>query len=182
MTDVPEFAWPFVRRIEKLTGATVDPMCIWEAWHEIEALPTAALQPRMRVASHNGHHATEEAQRESYRCEYKMLNHERKARMDGKVPPHMTIAGKRAEHIKERCERIRQDVDMASWIERETQIHVSRQGRCQCPVHGGDGPSFSIRDGRGKCFACDWSGDVIDLAQYVWQLARPIDAIRRLDP
>lgn len=181
MTECPTFVWAVVRRIERMTGATVDPLSLHEAWREIEALPTAALQPRMRVASLNGHHAQEEAQRESYRLEWRMLTHEAKERVAGKVPPHMTIAGKRAEHIKERCERIRQDIDMASWIERETQIQVSRQGRCPCPVHGGDGPSFSIRDGRGKCFACDWSGDLIDLAQHIWNVT-PIQAIRRLDP
>lgn len=41
-----------------------------------------------------------------------------------------------------------------------------RKGRCRCPLHGGDNPtSFSVRDGRFRCFACGESGDVISLVQ-----------------
>lgn len=39
--------------------------------------------------------------------------------------------------------------------------------RCRCPFHEDRTPSASVHslDGRFQCFSCDFSGDVIDLAQ-----------------
>lgn len=36
-------------------------------------------------------------------------------------------------------------------------------GRALCPLHNDKhNPSFSVKNNRGHCFACGWSGDIID--------------------
>ena len=58
---------------------------------------------------------------------------------------------------------------------------VGRSYRGRCPVHGGDGPNFSVDPDRGlfKCFVCDEGGDGIRL----WELVRGVSfptAIREI--
>lgn len=43
-------------------------------------------------------------------------------------------------------------------------LEPDRNGWCQCPFHNEKTASFHLYKQRGKCFGCNWSGDVIDLA------------------
>lgn len=37
-----------------------------------------------------------------------------------------------------------------------------RHGKARCPFHEDRTPSFSVKNGRGKCFGCGWNGSTID--------------------
>jgi hypothetical protein len=40
--------------------------------------------------------------------------------------------------------------------------------RCKCPVHDGkNATSFEVKDNRGRCHSCGWSGDSIELVRKV---------------
>jgi DNA primase len=58
-------------------------------------------------------------------------------------------------------ERIKNAVNLESLAEA---LGVERKGRAWlCPFHEDHDPSFSIKGGRFKCFACDAHGDALDL-------------------
>jgi len=40
-------------------------------------------------------------------------------------------------------------------------IELRRNMAC-CPFHDDKNPSFSVKNNRGKCWGCGWSGDIID--------------------
>jgi hypothetical protein len=45
---------------------------------------------------------------------------------------------------------------------------VGRSYRGPCPIHGGDGPNFSVQEGGGaRCWSCGWTGDGIALVMQV---------------
>ncbi len=55
-----------------------------------------------------------------------------------------------------------------------------KKGRAVCPFHDGDNPSaFSVKNERGKCFVCDWSGDIISFVQQKHGLSF-MDAVEKL--
>lgn len=40
--------------------------------------------------------------------------------------------------------------------------------RCKCPVHDGkNATSFEVKDNRGRCHSCGWSGDSIELVRKI---------------
>jgi hypothetical protein len=40
--------------------------------------------------------------------------------------------------------------------------------RCKCPVHDGkNSTSFEVKDNRGRCHSCSWSGDSIELVRKI---------------
>lgn len=60
-------------------------------------------------------------------------------------------------------------------------LTFDRQGlKALCPYHGDTHPSMSFRNGRFRCFACQASGDSIDLVQKLFGLSA-IEAVRRLN-
>ena len=59
-------------------------------------------------------------------------------------------------------QRVKDRVDIAE-VAVHYGLNVDRKGWCACPFHGEKTPSFHLYNQRGKCFGCNWSGDVIDL-------------------
>lgn len=52
--------------------------------------------------------------------------------------------------------------------------------RTRCPIHEGDNPqSFEIKNNRGKCHSCGWSGDSIEFVRKM-EGCTFIEAVRRL--
>lgn len=54
-----------------------------------------------------------------------------------------------------------------------------KNGKAKCPFHPDKDPSFSVRNNRGKCWGCGWSGDPIDFVRDREGL-RFVDAVKRL--
>lgn len=126
------------------------------------------------------HHASQ-YQKHELRALWRLVDDEQRERVNGKAPRFMTINERTRESMQRRCEAIHERIPLAVFLERECGIDI-RRNRCRCPLHNGNNASsFSIRDRHGKCFVCQWSGDVISLAQAVWGLSRPVEAIRRLE-
>jgi len=55
-----------------------------------------------------------------------------------------------------------------------------KRGRCACPIHGGKNVmSFEVKDNRGKCYSCHWSGDTVQFVMDTQGKNFP-DAVRYL--
>jgi len=53
----------------------------------------------------------------------------------------------------------------------EMEMEVNRAGRARCPFHGGHNFNFAFyEDGRGHCFKCGRTADVVQLASAVWHM------------
>jgi hypothetical protein len=66
------------------------------------------------------------------------------------------------------CERLKAEISITRYL-KSRGVAVKR-GRCVCPIHdGANNPtSFHVlpeQPERGYCHACEWSGDLIDLAE-----------------
>lgn len=59
-------------------------------------------------------------------------------------------------------------------------LKPDRRGWCSCPFHGEKTPSFHLRDQRGHCFGCGWSGDVLDLVSGMLHVG-PLEAVKELN-
>ena len=53
------------------------------------------------------------------------------------------------------------------------------KGKALCPFHNEKTPSFWVKNGRGYCFGCGWSGDIIDFVQARENMTLP-EAVRYL--
>lgn len=127
------------------------------------------------------HYPNASWERSICRAQYAIIQSEQNDRRRGDLPWFMRPNEKREQSIEERCALVHQSWAIDRFIREELGIEL-RRNRCRCPVHDGDSTqSFSVRNNRGKCFVCGWGGDVISLAQEVWGLGRPIDAIKRLE-
>jgi hypothetical protein len=42
-----------------------------------------------------------------------------------------------------------------------SELMVFSHGKALCPFHEDRHPSFSVKNGRGKCWSCQWEGDTI---------------------
>lgn len=60
-------------------------------------------------------------------------------------------------------------------------LHIDRSGMCLCPFHAEKTPSAKVYPGRLHCFGCGESADVISLTQKLFGLAKPIDAVKKLN-
>jgi hypothetical protein len=60
--------------------------------------------------------------------------------------------------------RKRQEDKIACAKERKFSEFIElKRGRALCPIHGDNhNPAFSVKNERGHCFSCGWSGDIID--------------------
>jgi len=64
-----------------------------------------------------------------------------------------------------KCERITAEVPIESVLQKYG-ITVQPNRNIKCFVHKDNSPSMAVRNGRVKCFACQWSGNVIDVVQH----------------
>ena len=62
-------------------------------------------------------------------------------------------------------------------------LELDRHGKCNCPFHNEDTPSFSISKKKQMfhCFGCNVSGDVIALTQRLLGLQSPLAAAKKLN-
>ena len=55
-----------------------------------------------------------------------------------------------------------------------------KRNRCACPIHGGKNVmSFEVKNNRGKCYSCHWTGDTVQFMMDTQGLSFP-DAVKRL--
>lgn len=54
-----------------------------------------------------------------------------------------------------------------------------KRGKAHCPFHEDETPSFGVKDNRGHCFSCGWSGDAIAFIMKRDGVSFP-DAVRSL--
>ena len=64
-----------------------------------------------------------------------------------------------------KCQEIIARVPIENVLQRYgIQVHTNRN--IKCFVHDDSSPSMSVKNGKVKCFACQWSGNVIDVVQH----------------
>ncbi len=182
MRTLPPAAEREFAAIERSTGRTIDYPAVGTFIDLVRESHPLMLDLLERETCHAASMTLPRSlERRWYRAEWHIIQAERARRAAGDLPWFMrpTLPGPT---IQERCASVHDKWPIHRFIERECGLELRRH-RCQCPVHQGDSAiSFSIRENRyGHCFKCGWDGDVIALAQEVWRLARPIDAIRRLE-
>lgn len=179
---LPERATRCVDESERISGLTID-------WSSLGAYQRLVRDSHDLILSALLQAITEDANRYPvnswerciFRAQHEIIREEMQARKRGDLPWFARPNVQRELSIKERCELVHYLWTMERFIQEELGIELKRN-RCRCPVHDGDSAqSFSVRDNRGKCFVCGFSGDVIALSQEVFRLARPIDAVRRLE-
>lgn len=71
------------------------------------------------------------------------------------------------------------DIDSARQYPWDQLLEFGRNRMARCPFHDDKTPSFSVHNGRGRCFGCHWKGDVIAFTMERDGL-NFLDAVRRL--
>jgi DNA primase len=77
-------------------------------------------------------------------------------------------------------EEVRQRADLVEIVSEHTRLkRAGRTWRGPCPLHGGEGPNFSVDPGKNlfKCFTCGESGDVFSFPMKMLGMGFP-DAVR----
>lgn len=60
-------------------------------------------------------------------------------------------------------------------------LHINRAGMCLCPFHDEHTPSAKIYPDNFHCFGCGVHADVIGFTQKLFDLDKPIDAVKKLN-
>ena len=60
-------------------------------------------------------------------------------------------------------------------------LQINRAGMCLCPFHNERNPSAKIYPQNLYCFGCGTSVDVISFTQRIFELEKPIDAVKKLN-
>jgi hypothetical protein len=70
-------------------------------------------------------------------------------------------------------------IQMAKDYPFEKLVEIKRNKMASCPFHEDKTPSFSIKNNRGHCFSCGWSGDTLAFLMKKDGLSFP-DAVKKL--
>ena len=77
-------------------------------------------------------------------------------------------------------EQVREAIDMRTVAEGYG-LHIDRAGMCLCPFHTEKTPSAKIYPKNLYCFGCGTSADIISFTQRMFNLEKPIDAVKKLN-
>jgi len=81
----------------------------------------------------------------------------------------------------QRSDKIKQDVDLRSYIEQSTGKKFSHANKINCPLHEDKTPSFALMNAtQWRCFGCDKSGSIIDFVVEMEGISI-VDAMDKLD-
>ena len=77
-------------------------------------------------------------------------------------------------------EQVKEAIDMRTVAE-SYGSQINRAGMCLCPFHNERNPSAKIYPQNLYCFGCGTSVDVISFTQRMFELEKPIDAVKKLN-
>lgn len=77
-------------------------------------------------------------------------------------------------------EQVKEAIDMRIVAEGYG-LQINRAGMCLCPFHNERNPSAKIYPQNLYCFGCGTSVDVISFTQRMFELEKPIDAVKKLN-